>query len=199
MIFVEFWEIIPTPVLLGIFMDKIMQPSILTTQVYMDILLVVVKNRYGKLAIVNVFHLSVVSRILFSSKPFYGDAYKLKCIARRPPSGYGVHMHLEWFGPNEHIVEADVTIGEKYVVDDTFQRDLVFHYPTPSLNGEYRCRLTVTYDSFRETLVEESNYVLKVISKLTQYSIFLLIQLLLLLLKFIQNCNRFRHSLQLFS
>lgn len=109
--------------------------------------------------------MSTVSTIIEDSIPFYGENFILKCIARHSPEGYGVHMQLEWFGPNGPIAEADIAIGEQYVVNNTFQRDLMFSYPVPNLNGEYMCRLTVHFSSSMETLVEENKYHLKVMSK----------------------------------
>lgn len=116
----------------------------------------------------NIFHTSTVSKIIVDSVPFYGDNFMLKCIARHPPEGYGIYMQLEWFGPNGSIAEADIAIGEQYVVNNTFQRDLVFSYLVANLNGEYMCRLTVYFNSSRETLIEENKYHLKVMSKFSQ-------------------------------
>lgn len=114
---------------------------------------------------------STVSRIIVDSIPFYGDNFQLKCIARRPPEGYGAHMQLEWFGPNGPISETDIVIGEQYVVNNTFQRNLTFSYAVPNMNGEYECRLTVHFDSSGDTHVEENKYHLEVMSKLTTITV----------------------------
>ena len=91
----------------------------------------------------------------------------LKCRARHPPSGYTVDMRLEWFGPNGPIdVEKDdVVIGEQYSAIHYIQREVVFSYLTPNQNGLYTCQLSAYFEASNETLVEQNQYLLEVLSK----------------------------------
>lgn len=89
----------------------------------------------------------------------------MKCRARLPPSDHTVEMQLEWYGPNGANITSDsVTVGETYIVDNFIERDVLFACLTSSHNGVYTCQLTAYFESSNETLVETSDYLLKVLS-----------------------------------
>ena len=102
------------------------------------------------------------------AEPFYGNELVVVCRARLPPRGYEADMQLDWFGPNGYLSagnnNSDIIIRDANVLHGHIQREAVFIYPTPQLNGLYTCQLTVRFTT-NETLVEINRYELQVLSK----------------------------------
>ena len=109
-----------------------------------------------------------VSRVEALAKPFYGNEWVLRCIAKLPPQGYMVDMELDWYGPEGETLtdnSTEFTIDVAHVENGYIQREIVFPCLTPRNDGVYTCNLQAYFEESNETLTETNGYTLHVLSE----------------------------------